>query len=440
MFLAPFFSLNVLQGYQLCFVEICINLTGGLQMIFTNSDFAMLSSYLHTVYTADKSNSNATFGEECRKMREILNVIKFDKLSDYNNMFGQFYINKKTLERTFDELVSKNWEKCRTINFIKTSTIKYGTAKNCTILLANYLDNMFTSKIHWIQAFSKGKGVHTNALIHAKKDPKHIINYDLSDAFHQVSDYNVKKFAQKVLGFNRKEAWKFARITCYKGRLIQGSPMSPVLMNIFAILMDLRMLGIARKFNLTYTRYADDLTFSHSKYIPNSIKHFILKIITDSNWSVNPEKIKCFKNICQITGVNYHHGRKTLKTRARHLKMDYRALKHQMKKGHEYIKDKMSKDGNPITIKCVLSGIDAWDNPNFKRIDFLFTENLKSGLIRQGKLDRAKGWNKFKERRRKQEILNKLKRTSNEPFIVEHKTYYEQLSFFESIGTTGVQE
>ena len=47
-------------------------------------------------------------------------------------------------------------------------------------------------------------------------------------------------------------------------RLPQGAPTSPALTNLICWRLDRRLSGLAAKLGFTYTRYADDMTFSAS--------------------------------------------------------------------------------------------------------------------------------------------------------------------------------
>lgn len=50
--------------------------------------------------------------------------------------------------------------------------------------------------------------------------------------------------------------------------LPQGAPTSPILTNAICEKLDIRLSGVAKRFGLNYTRYADDITFSsmHNTY------------------------------------------------------------------------------------------------------------------------------------------------------------------------------
>jgi hypothetical protein len=54
--------------------------------------------------------------------------------------------------------------------------------------------------------------------------------------------------------------------------LPQGAPTSPVLTNIVCQKLDFLLTGVAKRFGLKYSRYADDITFSsmHNVYQPDS--------------------------------------------------------------------------------------------------------------------------------------------------------------------------
>ena len=60
-----------------------------------------------------------------------------------------------------------------------------------------------------------------------------------------------------------------AQIVCYKGKLPQGAPSSPVITNLICGSLDYRISKLSKKYKLDYTRYADDITFSTNN------RHFI---------------------------------------------------------------------------------------------------------------------------------------------------------------------
>lgn len=80
--------------------------------------------------------------------------------------------------------------------------------------------------------------------------------------------------------------------------LPQGAPTSPVFSNIICQKLDRRLSGVAKKFNLNYTRYADDITFSsmHNVYQENSefLKE-LTRIIRDQNFEIKASKTRLQK-------------------------------------------------------------------------------------------------------------------------------------------------
>lgn len=88
----------------------------------------------------------------------------------------------------------------------------------------------------------------------------------------------------------------FAQLTCYQGKLPQGSPASPVITNLICNILDMRLIKTAKKYRLDYTRYADDLTFStNDKRFMGKFEKFILEIkkeIESFGFEINDKKTR----------------------------------------------------------------------------------------------------------------------------------------------------
>lgn len=127
--------------------------------------------------------------------------------------------------------------------------------------------------------FVPGRSIVSNAAPHTGKAV--VINLDLKDFFPSVT-YPRIKGVFRALGYGEHVATTLALLCSEnaadelevdgerffvggKGRdrvLPQGAPTSPMLTNILCRRLDRRLKGLAAKLGFTYTRYADDLTFS----------------------------------------------------------------------------------------------------------------------------------------------------------------------------------
>ena len=75
--------------------------------------------------------------------------------------------------------------------------------------------------------------------------------------------------------------------------LPQGAPTSPALANLAAFGLDRRLRGLAASLELTYTRYADDLTFSGSMRlvrVADTLRRAVAAIAREEGFTVNDEK------------------------------------------------------------------------------------------------------------------------------------------------------
>jgi retron-type reverse transcriptase len=110
--------------------------------------------------------------------------------------------------------------------------------------------------------FAKGKSIITNATVH--KRSRYVLNLDLEDFFPTINFGRVRGLfiKDKRFEFHPSVATCIAQIACHDNTLPQGSPCSPIISNIVGRLLDVRLVRLAKIHKCTYSRYADDITFS----------------------------------------------------------------------------------------------------------------------------------------------------------------------------------
>ncbi len=136
--------------------------------------------------------------------------------------------------------------------------------------------------------FKRRRSIITNAREHRNK--RFVFNLDLEDFFGSINFGRVQGFFLKDKNFSLhpKVATLLAQIACRKSALPQGSPCSPVMSNLIGHILDIHLAKLAARAGCTYTRYADDLTFSTNKPIfPESIA--MTAPGTNHNWVVGTE-------------------------------------------------------------------------------------------------------------------------------------------------------
>lgn len=113
--------------------------------------------------------------------------------------------------------------------------------------------------------FRKHRSFVENAARHKRR--RWVLNIDLRDFFPSFNFGRVRGFFLKDRAFALcpEVATTIAQIACDGTALPQGSPCSPVISELIAQILDMRLVHLAKKFGVTYTRYADDITFSTSQ-------------------------------------------------------------------------------------------------------------------------------------------------------------------------------
>ncbi|WP_417702908.1 retron St85 family RNA-directed DNA polymerase [Pseudomonas sp.] len=110
-------------------------------------------------------------------------------------------------------------------------------------------------------AYSRGCTVKANAIPHVGK--RYVANIDVEDFFPSIKSPLVHR-ALVMGGLEDKTAYLIARITSYQGGLPQGAPTSAHLSNVVLYPFDKAISDYCKAVGVSYTRYADDITFSGS--------------------------------------------------------------------------------------------------------------------------------------------------------------------------------
>jgi hypothetical protein len=160
--------------------------------------------------------------------------------------------------------------------------------------------------------FRSGGSIVQNAQRHANQEV--VVRIDLKDFFPTITFRRVKGvFAN--LGYNEGVATVLALLITapprleaeFEGqrlfvaigdrRLPQGGCASPALTNIICRTLDARLAGVARSLGFRYTRYADDLIFSHSNHDAGigALLTTVRRIVRAEGFDVNEDKTRILR-------------------------------------------------------------------------------------------------------------------------------------------------
>lgn len=133
--------------------------------------------------------------------------------------------------------------------------------------------------------------IYTHALQHT--GCRWLLNADLKDFFHTVSWQMVYDLlGNPPFQFTAEARQWLANLCTHQGRLPMGAPTSPVVSNLAATTMDHALDALAKRNLCTYTRFADDLSFSSAGDYPATLKEEVLQVIKEHGFVPNLKKIK----------------------------------------------------------------------------------------------------------------------------------------------------
>lgn len=210
---------------------------------------------------------------------------------------------------------------------------------------------------------------------HASKhiNKRYVLNIDLENFFESITFSRIVGYLQKNNDFQLRFpiAVLIAQICTIRfsktdeGFLPQGSPTSPIISNLIGNILDIKILRLAQKYKLNYSRYADDITLStNMKDFPQEIAYLknskwivgekLESIIIKSKFKINHKKTRLYlkSNRQEVTSLTVNQKVNINKNYYRYT----RAMVNSYCRDGEYFKSKLHMDAEKVS-ENALNGI-----------------------------------------------------------------------------------
>lgn len=178
------------------------------------------------------------------------------------------------------------------------------------------LKAIYTPSPH-AMGFAEGRSVVSNASCHVGMN--YVFNTDLKDFFPSIDQARVwKRLQLPPLNLSPQMASVVAGVCSMRGEkqpdgnyryvLPQGASTSPIITNMICDKLDRRLAGLAKRFGLRYSCYADDITFSsmHNVYQEGGeFSNELKRLIEDQGFTMNEAKTRLQKKGArqEVTGI-----------------------------------------------------------------------------------------------------------------------------------------
>ncbi|HOP08434.1 MAG TPA: reverse transcriptase family protein [candidate division Zixibacteria bacterium] len=241
--------------------------------------------------------------ETTHDLLNLLNKIKMAELGDRGYPFIMPHLNyfihparNKKSYKTFQ--IPKKSGGVREISAPKTLLKSFLT-------YTNRLLQAFYEGPEYVTGFVPERSIVDNAERHIGMN--YVFNTDLKDFFPSITKSRVwATLKHPPFSFNDTVADAIAGLCCTEVKiegekcwvLPQGSPCSPILTNIVCRNLDRQLYKLSKKYNLRYSRYADDITFSSNRNVFQKGEEFqqeLETIITGQQFVINEKKTRLQK-------------------------------------------------------------------------------------------------------------------------------------------------
>jgi len=285
------------------------------------SDWNSKTAFLFTTMDRNYIAQQAARLESKQDLLSLLNRIKMSWYEDLGmpDLFHPFtmrqlnyYSNPNhTFHRFRQFKIKKKTGGYRQITAPRNKTFKL------ILMCLNELFKSIYTPSDYAMGFTEGRSVVSNADIH--RGQNYVFNIDLKDFFPSIFRARIRARLQaKPFSFGEDLAIIIAGLCSMKVStghndgsdyvLPQGSPTSPIITNMICDNLDRRLAGLAKRFGLRYSRYADDITFSSMHYVYKKRGDFrkeLLRIITQQGFTINDAKTRLQKRGSrqEVTGI-----------------------------------------------------------------------------------------------------------------------------------------
>jgi hypothetical protein len=138
-----------------------------------------------------------------------------------------------------------------------------------------------------VHGYVRGRGIRSNASQHLDRDV--VLGVDLQDFFPSIS-FNMVEDSLVRCGLHADEAHVIARATTIAGTLPPGLSTSPFLSNVAFFETDAELVALAEARGVSYTRFADDLSFSGS--FSDELLEELTALLGSRGWHLNDSKTR----------------------------------------------------------------------------------------------------------------------------------------------------
>ncbi len=195
-----------------------------------------------------------------------------------------------------------------------------------------------------VYGYVKGRSAKQAALQHIGAD--WVYSVDIKNFFPTT---NLALIEQALIsaGYSSEASKNMGPLLCFEKHLAQGAPSSPVISNLVMKPYDRKLLEISKFYDVTYTRYADDMVFSGKNDFPENLKVKVDELFSASDWTLSETKryfadsrigqrLKVHGLLVQSESVKLTRGYRN----------KIRAYKHMLKSGKVNSEDELRLEGH----------------------------------------------------------------------------------------------